>query len=76
MSVVPAGLSLASSDRMLPSCDRLLPGARLWRDLLVEGDQADRVLLVDHQVAQGRRQADAVLELRQLLAVSVAHRAG
>ena len=30
ISVVPSGLSLASSERMLPSCDRLLPGARLW----------------------------------------------
>ena len=29
MCVVPAGLSLARSDRILPSCDRLLPGARL-----------------------------------------------
>ena len=37
---------------MLPSCDRLLPAARrLWRILLVERDQAHRVLLVDHQIA-------------------------
>ncbi len=31
IAVSPAGLSLASSERMLPSCDRLLRGARLWR---------------------------------------------
>ena len=54
----------------------LAPRRQALAHLLVEGDQADRVLLVDHQVAEGRRQADAVLELRQLLAVSVAHRAG
>ncbi len=61
---------------MLPSCVRLLPGARLWDNLAVEGDQANRVLLMDHQVAQGRRQADAVFELRQFLPVSIAHRTG
>ena len=44
-------------------------------DARVERDQADRVLLVDHQVAQGRRQADGVLELGQLLPVGVGHRA-
>src|SRR5262249_48422256 len=46
------------------------------RDLLVEGDQPDRVLLVDHQVAQRRRQADAVLELGQFLPVSITHGTG
>ncbi len=61
---------------MLPSCVRLLLGGEALADLLVERDQADGVLLVDHQVAQGRGQADAVLELRQLLAVGVAHRPG
>ena len=54
----------------------LAPRRQALPDLLVEGDQADGILLVDHQVAEGRRQADAVLELRQLLAVGVAHRAG
>ena len=39
------------------------------RILRVERDQADRVLLVDHQVAEGGGQADGVLELGQLLAV-------
>ena len=43
-------------------------------NLLVEGHQPHRVLLVDHQVAQRGRQADAVFELRQLLAIGVAHR--
>ena len=53
---------------------RLLRGGRLAWMLRVERDQADRVLLVDHQVAQRRRQADGVLELGQLLAVGVGHR--
>ena len=43
-------------------------------NLLIEGDQADRVLLPDHQVAKGRRQADPVFEFGQLLPVSVSHR--
>ena len=42
---------------------------------LVECNQPHRVLLVDHQVAQRRGQANRVLELRQLLPVRVAHRA-
>ena len=54
----------------------LAPRRQALADLLVEGDQADRVLLVDHQVAERRGQADAVLELGQLLAVGVAHRPG
>ena len=44
-------------------------------NLLVEGDQAHRILLLDHQVAKRRRQTDAVFKLRQLLAIGVAHRA-
>ena len=50
-------------------------GRQALANLLVERDQPDRVLLMDHQVAQRRGQADAVFELRQLLAIRVAHRA-
>ena len=59
---------------MVPSCVRLLLGASTSLHLLVERDQADRVLLMDHQVAERRGQADAVVELGQLLAVREAHR--
>ena len=55
---------------MLPSCVRLLLGGKHVANLLVERDQADRVLLMDHQVAERRGQADGVVELRQLLAVA------
>ena len=53
------------------------PGARpqAAANLLIEGDQPHRVLLVDHQVTEGGRQADGVIELGQLLAIGVAHRA-
>ena len=43
-------------------------------DVRVEGDQADRVLLTDHQVAERRGEADGVIELGQLLAIGVGHR--
>ncbi len=58
----------------VPELRPLALGRQALADLLVERDQADRILLVDHQVAQGRRQAHAVFELGQLLAVGVAHR--
>ena len=63
-----------AAERILPSCVRLLLGGEALPDLLVERHQADRVLLVDHQVAEGRGQADAIFELGQLLAVGVSHR--
>ena len=73
-SVSPAGFRLASTARMVPSCVRLLRGGRLVRICVSNVDQADRVLLMDHQVAERRRQADGVLELGQLLPVGVGHR--
>jgi hypothetical protein len=42
-------------------------------DLLVERDQPDRVLLVDHKVRQSRRETDSVIEFRKLLPVGVGH---
>ena len=75
MSVLPSGLRLASSDSTSPSWLPLRLGRQAVADLLVEGHQPDRVLLVDHQVAQRGGQADRVVELGQLLAVGVAHRA-
>ena len=50
-------------------------GRQAFANLFVEGDQADRVLLVDHQPAERGGQADAVFELGQFLAKRVAHRA-
>ena len=75
MSVWPLGRRLANSDRTLPSWVRLRSRRQALANFLVERDQADRILLMDHQVAQGRGQADAVVELGQLLAIRVAHRA-
>ena len=43
-------------------------------DLLAKGHQPDRILLMDHQVAERRRDAGRVLELRQLVLVAVGHR--
>ena len=70
MSVSPVGLRLARWARMLPSCVRLLLRRQDVADLLIERDQADRVLLMDHQVAERRGQADRVVELRQFLAIA------
>ena len=58
----------------MPKLGSLAPRRQALANLLVEGDQADRVLLVDHQVAERRGQADRVLELGQFLAIGVAHR--
>ena len=44
-------------------------------DVLVERRQADRVALAVHQVAERRREARAVLELRHPVVRAVAHRA-
>ncbi len=41
---------------------------------LGERHDAHRVVLMDHQVRQRRRQADRVVELRQLLPIRVGHR--
>ena len=56
-----------------------VPGPRAGRqhrdDVLVEGGEADRVALAVHQVAERRREARAVLELRHRVMRPVAHRA-
>ena len=74
ISVVAGRLELGKQRQDIAELRPLAPRRQALANLLVERDQADRVLLVDHQVAERRRQADAVLELGQLLAVSVAHR--
>ena len=74
ISVSPSGLSFARSERMFAELRPLALGREALADLPVERDQADRVLLVDHQVAERRGEADRVLELGQLLAIGVAHR--
>ena len=51
----------------------LAAGRQTGPNLFVKGDQPHRVLLVDHQVPQRRGQADAVVELGQLLAIRVGH---
>ena len=51
----------------MPSCDALALGRDDRAELGVERDQPDRVLLVDHQVAERRGEADAVVELRERL---------
>ena len=40
----------------------------------VESDQSHGIMLIDHQVTEGRGQADCVVELGQFLPVRVAHR--
>ena len=75
ISVSPVGLSFASSDEDIAELRPLALGRQALAHLLVERDQADRVLLVDHHVAERGREADAVLELGQLLAIGVTHRA-
>ncbi len=52
----------------------LAPRRQALADLLIEGDQADRVLLVDHQIAERGRKTDAVLEFGELLTIGVTHR--
>ena len=51
--------------------------ATLWRkafaDFFVERNQADRVLLLDHQITKRGSQADGILKLCQFLPVSIAH---
>ena len=49
-------------------------GSQALAHPLVKRDQADRVLLVDHQVAERGGQADGIVELGQVLAIGVAHR--
>jgi hypothetical protein len=73
MSVSPSAAARQQREHVAQLRPRLDFGARLSRSL-VERDQPHRVLLVDHQVAQRRGQADRVVELGQLLAVRVAHR--
>src|SRR5208337_3674384 len=68
------GLEPGKQGQNVAELRALAPRREALTNLLVERDQANRVLLVDHQVAERSRQADAVLELGQLLAVGVTHR--
>jgi hypothetical protein len=45
-------------------------------DAVIEREQPDWILLMDHQVAERGRKADRVVELGQFLAVRVAHALG
>ena len=43
---------------------------------VIESHQADRVLLMNHQITNGGREADCVIEFCQILSIRVSHTAG
>ncbi len=67
-------LQLGEDRQDVPELRPLARRGEALPDLLIERHQPHRVLLPDHQVTKGRRQADPVFKFRQLLSVSVPHR--
>ena len=75
MSVSFVGLQVGQQRQHVAQLGPPRFGRQAVADLLVERHHPHRVLLVDHQVAECRGEADRVFELRQLLPIGVAHRA-
>ena len=70
------GLRTSQQSQHVGQLGPLAPSRQAGTDRLVKSDQTHRVLLVDHQVPQRRGQANAVVELGQLLAMRVGHALG